>query len=459
MKNLSEVIKDFENTRAAKAARMQEIIEKSSETGETLDAAQEEEYDGLKTEVEKVDKHLVRLREQEKVVAGSAAPVDGTGTTKGTESRDPAARIVVKAAVQPLPGIRFAQVVKCMGMAHRKHRDAAAVAREMYPDDALIAKAVEAGTTISGNWAAPLVGEEGQVFADFVEFLRPQTILGKFGNNGIPGLRPAEFFKPIVTQTAGGEGYWVGEGKAKPLTKFAFTRAVMLPTKVANIAVLTEENIKYSSPKSDVIVRDALSDALRERMDLDFINPDKAAVAGVSPASITNGITPIPSSGVAADDVRTDITAVLGAFIAANNPPTSGVWIMSALQALQLSMMRTLNGEREFDGISMTGGTFFGMPVIVSEYVASDDYGAIVALVNASDIHLADEGGINVDTSREASLEMSEAPAHNSGTPTAAQLVSMFQTNSVAIRAEREINWARRRESAVQWLSDVLWAA
>ena len=33
-------------------------------------------------------------------------------------------------------------------------------------------------------------------------------------------------------------------------------------------------------------------------------------------------------------------------------------------------------------------------------------------------------------------------------TPTAASMVSMFQTNSVAIRAERMITWKRRRSTA-----------
>jgi dienelactone hydrolase len=92
------------------------------------------------------------------------------------------------------------------------------------------------------------------------------------------------------------------------------------------------------------------------------------------------------------------------------------------------------------------------MPVIASDYV-----GDIVILLNASDIYLADDGEISVDASREASLEMSDAPAHNSGTPTPAQMVSMWQTNSVAIRAERTINWMRRRDPAVVYLTGVSW--
>ena len=60
-------------------------------------------------------------------------------------------------------------------------------------------------------------------------------------------------------------------------------------------------------------------------------------------------------------------------------------------------------------------------------------------------IFTADDGGVAVDMSREASLEMESEPVGDSVTPTPTEMVSMFQTNSVAIRAERWINWKRRR--------------
>jgi hypothetical protein len=47
--------------------------------------------------------------------------------------------------------------------------------------------------------------------------------------------------------------------------------------------------------------------------------------------------------------------------------------------------------------------------------------------------------------------------AANGGAPVAASLVSMFQTNSVAIRAERYVNWAKRRTQAVQIIGNVNW--
>src|SRR4029077_12589065 len=152
------------------------------------------------------------------------------------------------------------------------------------------------------------------------------------------------------------------------------------------------------------------------------------------------------------DDVRLDIRSVYAKYASFNNPPSSGVWIMGSNTAVGLGMLQKPLGQAEFAGMSMTGGTLNGMPVIASDYVTD-----IVVLANASDIYLADDGEVAIDASREASLEMSDAPAHNSITPTPAQLVSMWQTNSVAIRAERTINWLRRRDPAVVYLTGVSW--
>jgi HK97 family phage major capsid protein len=224
--------------------------------------------------------------------------------------------------------------------------------------------------------------------------------------------------------------------------------------KVANITVLTQENIRYSNPKSDTIVRDQLAQALIERMDIDFINPAKTAVAGVSPASITNGAPAIASStGTDADSVRLDIRSLWAKFTAANNPPSTGVFIMSSNTTVALASMVNPLGQESFPEMNMAGGQLFGMPVIASDHVADN----IVVLVNASDIYLADEGGVSVDASMEASIEMSDAPTGDSGAPTAATSVSMFQTNSVAIRAERTINWMRRRTQSVAYLTGVDW--
>jgi HK97 family phage prohead protease len=454
---IAEQIAALEASRLAKAARMEAVLQKSMDEGRSTDQAEQEEFDTLQAEVAAIDGDLKRFRDLQKAqMTGGAKPVDQNSIKSGADGANARSNVIIKAPA-PEKGIRFARFAKCIGLAHKTHRDPIAIAEERYANDptiaAVVKAAVSAGNTGNANWAGNLVGDESSIFADFVEFLRPQTILGRFGANGVPALRRVPFRVPLIGQTSGGAGYWVGEGKAKPLTKFDFSRTTLNPLKVANIAVVTMEVLRDSSPSAEAIVRDQLAAALRARLDVDFIDPAKAAVEGVSPASILNGVAGIASSGNTADDVRADLRALFGAFIAANNAPTSGAFLMEATTALALSLMTNPLGQAEFGGITMNGGTLSGLPVIVSEYVPA----GVVALVNASDIYLADEGDIDVDMSTEASLEMDTAPTGDSITPTAAELVSLWQTNSVGFRAERTVNWARRRASAVAYLTGVAW--
>jgi HK97 family phage major capsid protein len=465
-KTYGEQIADLGATRASKHDQMKKVAQKHMDESRSMDTAEAEEFDTLKGEIEIIDENVKRLEVLERMDAATAVPAEVDAKKKAAKAAAPHSGIQVKNTQKLEPGIAFARAAKCLALGHLEHRDAVQIAKHLYDgQDAIInatrrlvtKAAVAAATTTDATWAGALVGDETSVFADFVEYLRPQTIIGRFGQGGIPSLRRVPFRVPLIGQTSGGDGYWVGEGQAKPLTKFDFSRTTLEPLKVANIAVATMEVIRDSSPSADGIIRDQLAAALRERLDIDFIDPAKTASAGVSPASILNGVSGIASSGSDADAVREDIRTLFGAFIAANNAPTSGVWIMPATTALALSLMQNPLGQTEFPGVSMTGGTLFGLPVIVSEYVPADTSGAVVALVNASDIYLGDEGGIDISMSTEASLQMDSAP--DNPTTASTVLVSLWQRNLVGFRAERAINWARRRASAVAYLTDVTWGA
>jgi HK97 family phage prohead protease len=470
MKTFSEQIADLESSRAAKSARMAQIMQKSVDEGRSTDEAEQEEFDELERAVDAIDKDLKRFRVLEAHNKAKAQPLPASVATTedGTAARTGRIQIVQP---KPAKGIQFARLARVAAISRLDMRSMRDVAEELYgsrdPDVVECVKTpVNAATTYSPNWAGNLVGINYAVAADFIEFLRPRTILGRFGTDGIPDLRRVPFRVGLAGQTSGGAGYWVGEAAAKPVTKFDFGRVTLEPLKVANIAVLTEELIRDSSPSAEGIVRDQLARAVAERLDIDFIDPGKTAVAGVSPASITNGITPIAASGNDITNLYADVQSLLNSFINNNNALASGVWIMRENVALTLSMMRDTLQQLVFPTMTARGGTFFGLPVIASQYVpltsAASPTDSTIILVNAEDIYLGDEGGIQVDMSREASLVMDNLPVMTSAgvggspnAPTAAQMVSMFQTNSVALRAERTINWARRRVGAVAVLSGV----
>lgn len=446
--NIAEQIKSFETKRATLAAAMETIMSKAADEGRTLDAEEEEKYELNSAEIKSVDVHLTRLRDMENAMAKTAKPVAKTasGEVAVVDNRAPG---IIHVEQKLEKGIAFARFAKALAAANGSRSEALEIAKKQYPLDAklhhVLKAAVGAGTTTDPTWAGSLV--EYQEYAnDFVEFLRPQTIIGRFGQGNIPSLRQVPFNIRIPAQTSGGSANWVGQGKAKPLTKFDFESITFGFSKVAAIAVLTDELIRFSNPAADALVRNALAEAVIARLDTDFINPAKAEVANVSPASITNGIAGIPSTG----DPDADAEAAFGQFVAANLQPTGGVWIMSSTNALALSMKKNALGQKMYPEMTLLGGTFQGLPAIVSQYAGTN-----LTLLNAPDIYLADDGGVAVDMSREASLEMESDPTGDSVTPTGTEMVSMFQTNSVAIRAERWINWKRRRTAAVAVITNV----
>jgi HK97 family phage major capsid protein len=477
-KTIAEQIVALENTRTAKFTDMTAVMQKSIDEGRSTDASEQETFDTLEQEVGAIDGDLKRLRALEKAAAVSAKPVgevknavDAALTRAG---HSPA--VAVKHEEKLEKGIAFTRFVSCVALGKGNLMQSMEIAKNRYGEShdmvgllkgcvengsTVITKAaVAAGTTGDSAWAGSLVALYQRYTGDFIEFLRPMTILGKLGQNGVPGPTMVPFNINIAGQTSGATGYWVGEGQPKPVTRAGFNSVNLAWAKIAAFCVLSQELVRFSSPNAETLMRNELARAIVERADIDFIDPNVAAITGVRPASVTNGVVAINSTGNDADAIREDIALLMAPFINANISPTGAVFVMSTLRALRVSLMRNALGQKEFPDLMMTGGTLEGIPVIATEYATSDSNGDDIVLMNAPDIWLADDGEVTIDASREASLQMLDNPtvdSANGGNPVATSLVSMFQTNSIALLAERYINYQKRRAQAVQVLNNANW--
>ncbi|HVP10921.1 MAG TPA: phage major capsid protein, partial [Phycisphaerae bacterium] len=455
MKTIAEQIASFEAKRAANMARMTELMEKAGEEGRTLAEAETQEYDGLQAEVKSIDEHLVRLRAHEQQAVKNATQVKGvddpeTGSTvrgavktggvvivKGPELPKGTAFVRYAMALMAAKGNR--QEALEMVRANKAWKDSTPMVERVLRAPAQVLKApVAAGTTTADGWAAELA-DYTYMANEFIEFLRPATIIGK-----IPGIRNVPFNVRIPLQDAGASVGWVGEGARKPLTKLHFDTIEFRFAKAAGIVVLTEELVRFSNPSAEALVRTDLVNAMAQFLDEQFIDPAVAANGTTSPASVTNGAPHDAASGTGADKFQADFKKIIASILGADIPvDATCCWIMDPVQAVSLSLMLNALDQPYFPNITAAGGTLLSYPVVTSGSVASQ----VITFLKGSEILLA-EDGVNLDASREASLVMDDG-----GSPAVTTMHSLWQENKVGLRVERIVNWARRRDEAVYYLT------
>lgn len=214
------------------------------------------------------------------------------------------------------------------------------------------------------------------------------------------------------------------EARAKPVGRLALLPDEMQHHKASAIAVLSNDLLTAPDAPIDAI-RAELAGALATAQDGPFVQ------------HLLSGVTPITSTGDPESDVfaaLNDITRGAGARL---------VW---------------LAGEDAFDQWSALPEAM--TPRALSNVALCDaiDADALV-LVDASQVAISD-AGVVPDMASHAALEMDDEPHAAADSPPApAQLVSLWQTNSAAIRLERELRYKRLTAAAVAVISGVSWFA
>lgn len=446
--NLAEKIKKLKLARAEKLKALELIFNKASDESRDLNEQEEETDKEIKAEVATIDKQLKQAVELERLFASNAAPVDADDDSNLPADTRPAAHQTKGAKVESnLPkGTAFTRFAMSLAASKGNLTQAVEIAQRHWSKSSpevvqILRAAVAAGTTTDPNWAKPLV-EYQNALGEFVDLLRPATILGRMS-----GLRQVPFNVKVPRQTAGASVGWVGETAPKPVSKLAFDQITMPETKVAGIVVISQELARFSSPSAEALVRDDMVAAIAQFTDQQFIDPAVAGVAGINPASITNGVAAIASSGATVANVMADLSAAMLSMV--NIPLASMFWVMNPRTKIALLNMRTAQDVYAFPEVA--NGTLRGFPIVDSTAIgiaggAGTNEGTIT-LIAAGQVMLADDGQVAIDVSTEAAVAMDTAGAGS--------LTSLWQNNLIGIRAERYIHWLKRRANAVAVIGGV----
>lgn len=425
-------------------AKRDEIVALLNEFVDNIDELDDEEmksFEDYKKEVETIDKRLEILSTAKLLSAEKSVPVENVNNI----SRAKNFKVELKTQ-KTNEKLAFIKAMTCVINAKGDEDRALSLAKKHYPKSEVIQEIVAkhgekalvpAGSTQVGNWLHDLTEAGKYALNEFVLETDKQRVLA---NSLVRPYRVEANTRFTIVHNSM-NGHWVGEGKAKPLTKGSFDTDMIGFKKLATITVATNEALRYGSDRTAEMLQRQLTQSLIRRENEDLLNPLNAGSL-TTPASILYGAPNRASSGSTVEDFTSDLTWLLEQFALTGDSMADCVFLIDRVTALRASSkMNALGTSKAFPDLTMNGGTLEGLPVIVVDELPRDSDGSIVALVNFANVALVDDGAFTVDSSNSASLEMSDSPTHDSTTPSPAELVSMFQTNSVAFRAEKYINW------------------
>ncbi|ENX29137.1 MULTISPECIES: phage major capsid protein [Acinetobacter] len=416
---------------AEKNQAMQTALSKSAGEGSTPDEATEAEIQAIEKDIAALEVNIERTKKQIKAV--EEAEKKGLQEPAPTPGQEPEPKIEIVKTLEP--GIGFAQYARAKlaaALEAKKGHYIAPVdmAKQLgFGDEVqdLVTKAT-LGTTTDAGFAASLV-TENRLVGEFVDMLRAATVFDQ-----LTGFRNVPFNSKIPSQLTGGQAQWVGEGAPKPLTNPTYGEVEIKEHKLAAITVYTQELMRRSDPAVDILVRDDLIEASKTLIDNTFL--DAGAATAVRPAGVLNGVTATPNTGTTAANYEADLLALVNSFVTANLSLDGSYFVMSETRAAQISLLRDALGNTYFQGMALRGTrTLMGIPVITSQTV-----GDKIILVKTSEILLAQDGGVDVSYSDQATLVDGGTTHH------------LWQENKFAVRVEKFITWAKRRPIAAAFL-------
>ncbi|MGN6739600.1 phage major capsid protein [Dyella sp.] len=328
----------------------------------------------------------------------------------------------------------FVLMAKCLAKAGGKLSLASQFADE-HPNGLRVAtvlrSAVSAGSLADAGWAGSLVGHS-LVAAGFVETLPAVSVVDRLLAD--QALRRVPLRMRLAVSTAAAVGAVVGEGAAAPVSSLAFNGQDLDPMKAQALIAVSQELVNGTTAAGNVLLATELRNGVATASDAAFL---ARVTEGAS--SVTGSASPLTDLGAALENVNIK---------AAGKP----YLVIDVHTANRLATKATTTGEQAFPLMGPNGGELAGVPVLVSDAVpAADSNGRKAVLLDATAI-AGDAEAPLLDASDQATLQMATNPL---GGPQ--DLVSMFQTDSVAILLTRWLGLEVTRASGVVVIEDVQW--
>lgn len=256
---------------------------------------------------------------------------------------------------------------------------------------------------------------------------------------------------------------WVGEGERKPLTKGGFKKQELSPTKIAVIFAESAEVVRLNPLNYLETMRTKIAEAIA----LAF---DNAAIHGINkPANFKGYLAETTQEVSLADHTGGDTDNTPNAYLALNDALSTLVtggykWTGTLLDTETEPIFnasvdangRPLFVESTYENVvsPLRPGRILGRPTVLSDHVANGDAGSrtLGFVGDFSQVIWGQIGGLSFDITDQATLDFgAEDPDTNEWVP---NLISLWQHNLVAVRAEAEFAFLVNQKDAFVKLTD-----
>lgn len=287
-----------------------------------------------------------------------------------------------------------------------------------------VAKAAVGATTAAD------VGLYANMVATFLASLRSQSVFMRLLSDG---MVRAPLLTPIRALTVALTGSIVSEGHPTPIGRIAMNSPALKRGTARALIALSKEALASSSPAALAFVENELRKAVTAAADAAFL------------AIARDGLTALTASGTDAEAALADLKAMLGIV----NTAGAGAlyWVCAPDVANAASVLTGLAGSLVFPAMGPKGGEILNLPALVSDQVPPGK----LFLIDAGGL-AGDAETVTIEHSEAASLQMRNDPDN-----AAAELVSLWQTNGVAIRAGLVFGLDRCRAGSVAILEGITW--
>jgi hypothetical protein len=287
-----------------------------------------------------------------------------------------------------------------------------------------------AGGSTWGDELAPYL----EASTAFVTSLAPFSCFDRMLSDGAFTRMPLRTRISIASSAALGSS--VSELAPKPISAMSFAQEYLTAYKAVATLVISDELAKSAAPGANDLFANELRKAVALATDTRFLEV----------ISASTGIASSPSTGLSAAQFLADLATALEAIEVGVGSKLYLVLPMSVAKTIVLLHDSAPSTSFTLPQMTVTGGTIQGIRVIVTSAATNDGI-----LLDGSAI-AADSDLVTTEVVRNATLRMDDAENPTAGVY---RLISLWQNNLQAMRAERYFGAAVLRSDGIAIISDM----